>query len=68
MKVSIDHDVCTGHGRCYMLAPEVFDSDDSGFGAVRSTDVPFELEDQARSGVRNCPEHAITADRAGVSE
>ena len=62
MKVSIDHDVCTGHGRCYMLAPEVFDSDDSGFGQVRSLEVPPEAEDQARVGVRNCPEQAITVD------
>ena len=60
MKVSIDHDVCTGHGRCYTLAPEVFDSDDSGFGQVRSVEIPPEVEDQARAGVRNCPEQAIT--------
>lgn len=62
MKVSIDHDVCTGHGRCYTLAPEVFDSDDAGFGVVRTIDVPPQLEEQSRTGVRNCPEGAISID------
>ena len=60
MKVSIDHETCTGHGRCYALAPDVFDSDDSGFGRVQRADVPAELENQALAGVRGCPEHAIT--------
>ena len=34
MRVRIDEDLCTGHGRCYTLAPAVFDCDDSGFGLV----------------------------------
>jgi ferredoxin len=59
MKVSIDHEVCTGHGRCYTLAPDVFDSDDSGYGEVKTPDVPVDLMDQARAGERNCPEHAV---------
>ena len=59
MKVSIDHEVCTGHGRCYTLAPDVFDSDDAGYGEVKTPDVPVDLMDQARTGERNCPEHAV---------
>jgi ferredoxin len=60
MKVVIDTERCTGHGRCYTLAPEVFDADDDGYGVVRVADVPPELEEKARLGVRNCPESAIS--------
>ena len=31
MKVSVDAEVCTGHGRCYVLGPDVFASDDGRF-------------------------------------
>jgi ferredoxin len=60
MKVVIDADACTGHGRCYMVAPSVFTSDDSGFGvAVTDVDLdPGQLV-EARSAVANCPERAI---------
>lgn len=60
MKVRIDAAVCTGHGRCYSLAPEVFEADDSGYGSVIYEDVPEELREKAERGVLNCPEHAIT--------
>jgi len=60
MKVIIDHEACTGHGRCYVLSPDVFDADDEGYSTLRMTDVPPELEAQARTAVLNCPERAIT--------
>ena len=60
MKVRIDPELCSGHGRCYSLAPEVFDADDEGYGTVRHAEVPAGLEDRARQGARNCPERAIT--------
>jgi ferredoxin len=60
MRLRIDEDACTGHGRCYSLAPDLFDSDDFGHGVVTGDEVPAELEDQARSAVANCPERAIT--------
>jgi ferredoxin len=60
MKVVIDVDACTGHGRCYMLAPSVFTSDDSGFGVVvTQADLDPGQLDEARSAVANCPERAI---------
>ena len=61
---SVDAAICTGHGRCYALAPEVFGPDEFGHcelvvgGAVGV--VPAALEDQARLGRDNCPELAIT--------
>lgn len=60
MKLRIDADACTGHGRCYSLAPELFDADEYGHGTVLHDDVPDELADQARVAVANCPERAIT--------
>ncbi len=61
MRVTVDLDACTGHGRCYSLAPDVFDADDAGHCVLLVVDdVPPELEEQARAGERNCPEHAIT--------
>lgn len=60
MRVSVDRERCTGHGRCYMLAPEVFEADDDGHSLVRSELVPAHLEDAARRAAANCPEDAIT--------
>ena len=60
MRIVVDPDACTGHGRCYSLAPGVFDADDDGYCATRSVEVPPELEEQARLGATNCPERAIT--------
>jgi ferredoxin len=63
MKLRIDEDACTGHGRCYALAEELFEPDDYGHGQlVGDGAVPAELEEKARLAVANCPERAITAD------
>lgn len=58
--VSVDADRCVGHGRCYSLAPDVFDADDIGHSIVLVEDVCGELEQQALAGAQNCPEEAIT--------
>ena len=60
MKLHIDADACTGHGRCYVLAPEVFEPDDEGHSIVLHEEVPPEYEAKARLGVDNCPEQAIS--------
>jgi ferredoxin len=60
MRIEVDPGKCTGHGRCYTLAPEVFDADDDGYCATRALDVPAGLEDKATLGATNCPERAIT--------
>ena len=57
--VAVDPDLCTGHGRCYSLAPEVFDADEVGHSVVLVEEVSGELEAQAAVGERNCPEQAI---------
>ena len=64
MRVRLDRERCQGHGRCYTLASQVFESDDDGYGIVVSDEVPAELEELARRGANNCPEDAITLDEA----
>ena len=60
LRIEVDGERCTGHGRCYTLAPELYEPDDDGYCATRSLAVRAGFEDQARVGARNCPEHAIT--------
>ena len=62
MRVRIDYDRCSGHGRCYSLAPEVFDCDEAGYGLVQLADVPDSLREKALSAVNNCPEGAVSVD------
>jgi ferredoxin len=63
MKLRIDAEMCTGHGRCYALAPEVFEPDEDGHGVVLARgDVPAGLEEVARRAANNCPERAITVE------
>lgn len=59
MKVRVDADACTGHGRCYDLAPDVFEDDEAGHCVLRASQVPPALEASARTAVENCPERAI---------
>ena len=72
MRIQIDADRCTGHGRCYALAPELFDCDDDGHGEVRaeahgadggphrSGVLPEDQVARAKLAADNCPEAAIT--------
>ena len=58
--VRVDADLCVGHGRCYVLAPDVFGADEFGHCFVLEEQVGGPLEPQARMGAENCPEQAIT--------
>jgi len=63
MKVVLDSDRCVGHGRCYALAPEVYDADDEGHCLMQfgpDDAIPADLEAKARLGAANCPEQALT--------
>jgi ferredoxin len=62
VKISIDASRCTGHGRCYTLAPSVYGCDDEGYNDARGqtiTVTPGE-ETAAQIGLDACPERAIT--------
>lgn len=64
MKVRIDADLCTGHGRCYTIAPELFEpDDDDGYGQVIGDGtLADDQRDLAMKAVNNCPERAVVLD------
>jgi ferredoxin len=65
MRVHVDPDRCEGHGRCYAIAPELFEPDEIGDShEIGDGTVPSGLEDQARLAVANCPERAITIEES----
>jgi ferredoxin len=60
MRVSVDTERCTGHARCWAIAPDVLTIDDNGYSDIGvGRDVPPGMEDQARAGVASCPERAL---------
>jgi ferredoxin len=59
VRIELDAERCTGHGRCYSLAPELFDADDMGHSVLLVEEVPRELEAQARLAVETCPEGSL---------
>jgi ferredoxin len=67
MRLQIDGDVCTGHGRCYTRAPRLIEPDDEGFPVLLVADgqVPDGLVDEARVAASSCPEGAVTLVEAG---
>lgn len=63
MKIILDNAKCEGHGRCYALATELFDSDDEGYAVLKTGgEVPPGSEEHARLAAANCPEFAITVE------
>jgi ferredoxin len=59
MRVFVDADACRGHGRCYTLSPDAFDSDHEGHSVPKVDDVEGELLQSDRVAASNCPERAI---------
>jgi ferredoxin len=61
VRVIVDDDRCTGHGRCYSLSPQLFGSDDQGFVVPRGERIEIDVdhEQDARLAVASCPEAAI---------
>jgi ferredoxin len=61
MKLRIDEQ-CTGHGRCYSLAPQLLSPDDEGYVTIRGgeIEVPEDLRELADEVAGTCPEGAIT--------
>jgi ferredoxin len=62
MRLRIDSDACTGHGRCYVLAPGLVDCDDEGYGSVTRELLDPADEELARKAVLGCPERAVHLD------
>jgi ferredoxin len=61
VKYVVDEAMCSGHGLCAAIAPEVYTVDDEGFNAEigLTLDVPAGQEQAARMGARSCPDAAL---------
>ena len=62
MRLVVDATKCSGHGRCYSVAPDLLEADDEGFVTARGSavDVPATLITAARRAAESCPEVAIS--------
>ncbi|MBP7338461.1 ferredoxin [Niveispirillum sp.] len=60
MIIRVKPNICQGHARCYALAPQIFQLDDSGYILPGDITVPEGQEALALRGVRSCPEKALT--------
>jgi ferredoxin len=61
----VDENRCTGHGRCYTIAPGVYTPDEDGLNADRGKTVTVATgqEEEAELGARACPERAVTIEK-----
>jgi ferredoxin len=62
VKIRVDEEQCTGHGRCYRLAPDLLTYDDEGYVSIRgeAIEVPPDQIEFAEEAEGTCPEGAIT--------
>jgi ferredoxin len=58
-RVSIDSSLCSGHGRCYEVAPKLFHLDEDGYGQVTESVVAGEDRELAERVTQLCPELAV---------
>jgi ferredoxin len=65
MRIKVDNELCQGHNRCSVLAPDLFVLDDFGYAsAVGDGVVPEDRREIAFLAADNCPELAITVEAA----
>lgn len=61
MHITVDYDLCAGHGQCLMAAPELFDLPDGADQVmVLDSDPPESERDRATTAAAMCPALAIT--------
>lgn len=65
MRLHVDAAACMGHGRCYMLAPDLLVSDDEGYVTIRGGEIAIvdDLRELAEELEGSCPEGAIVLRR-----
>lgn len=61
MKIKINATLCTGNGRCWEYAKDVYELDDNGYNLHRGKTLAVApgKEGEAQLGATNCPEGAI---------
>lgn len=60
MKVVVNADMCEGHAKCEMAAPEVFKLGPDDVSIVLLDDVPEDLKEKVDRAIRLCPRQAIS--------
>ena len=62
MRLTVDGASCMGHGRCYVMAPDLLAYDDEGYVTIRDQEieVPDDQVEAAEDAAGTCPEQAIT--------
>ena len=64
-KVHVDPDKCQGHNRCKLAAPALFVLDEYGYShEAGDGTVPADQVEPARLARANCPEYAVSLNRA----
>jgi ferredoxin len=61
MRVTVDDDLCCGHGACTALCPEVFSINDGGYAEAITADIDPSLQSAVNEAIICCPERAIHA-------
>jgi ferredoxin len=60
MRVTVDYELCEGHGQCLLAAPDVFDIPDDANQVVVLNPAPPETErDRVVRAAAMCPAQAI---------
>lgn len=59
MKVIVNEEMCEGHGKCELSAPEVFELRPDDVSIVLMEEVPPELHEKVERAIRLCPRQAI---------
>jgi ferredoxin len=59
-RFTVDPEVCSGHGRCYSLAPQWFTADESGYGNPADGTIPDSAHADMQFVADSCPEQAIS--------
>lgn len=60
LRYAVDTALCAGHGRCYSLDPDHFDSDDVGYAVVLDRAESASRRAAMEDVVAACPEGAIS--------
>jgi ferredoxin len=62
VRLTVDGKSCMGHGRCYLMAPDLLAYDDEGYVTIRDQTiaVPAGQVEAAEDAEGTCPEQAIT--------
>jgi ferredoxin len=58
-RVSVDRELCAAHGRCYELAPDVFEADADGYSTVKQDTLGPDARPLLDRVAQLCPELAI---------